>query len=147
MINNIFVARTAAIAVLSGALVFSSAANAATLTVLGDKVFVSKGAGYAQVHGQTELGPTDCVLVNPGGSAQIAHDDGSVTNIDPGMSLCVGDLAAGGNGGGAGGAAAAAAAPGGIGATALVVGGLAVAGGVGLIASVSSNSDSAPASP
>lgn len=138
-------ARAAAYAAFSSTFFICNFANAATLTVVSNKVFVSKGGGYAQVHGQTELGPTDCVLVNPGGSAQISYEDGSVTKIDPGMSLCLGDAAAGGNGGGA--AAAAAAAPGGIGASALVVGGLAVAGGVGLITAVSSNNDSAPASP
>lgn len=72
----------------------SESAGAATLTVLTGEVFLSNGQGYQAVSGQINVQPTDCLLVNPGGSAEVTYDDGAIVKLGPGSTMCVGSSAA-----------------------------------------------------
>jgi len=69
-------------------------AGAATLTVLTGEVFLSNGQGYQAVSGQINVKPTDCLLVNPGGSAEVTYDDGAIVKLGPSSTMCVGSSAA-----------------------------------------------------
>mgnify|MGYP006898467137 FL=1 len=69
-------------------------ASAATLTVLTGEVFLSNGQGYQAVSGQINVEPADCLLINPGGSAEITYDDGAIVKLGPGSTMCVGTSAA-----------------------------------------------------
>ncbi len=69
-------------------------AGAATLTVLTGEVFLSNGQGYQAVSGQINVEPTDCLLINPGGSAEVTYDDGAIVKLGSGSTMCVGSSAA-----------------------------------------------------
>lgn len=127
------------------ALLFCGAAHAATLTPIAGDVLLNQGAGYKPVAGPVEVKAGDSILVNPDGSAQLTYDACATYEIKPGDVVYVAErdainCAAGADGAGGLGAA------GGLGVNGLVVGGLAVAVGVGVVAGVSSGSDS-PTSP
>lgn len=68
--------------------------RAATLTVLTGEVFLSNGQGYQAVSGQINVEPTDCLLINPGGSAEVTYDDGAIVKLGSGSTMCVGSSAA-----------------------------------------------------
>lgn len=116
-----------------------SAASAATLTPLSGNVLLNQGAGYKPVAGTVDVKPGDSVLVNPGGSAQLTYGECASYEIKPGDVVFVAED----NSIPCTGAAAAGA---GVGSSTLIIGGLAVAAGVGLVAGISSSSSS-PASP
>lgn len=122
---------------------FAGGAGAATLTPTAGEVMVNTGGGYKPVASTVEVKAGDSILVNPGGSAQLAYGDCATYEINPGDVVYVAEQEAipCGAGGGAGLGLGALGGGGG-----LVVGGLAVAVGVGIVAGVSSGSDS-PASP
>ncbi len=115
----------------------SVAASAATLDSIQGEVLVNRGGGYEVVNGPTELKPGDSAMANPGGSAQVVYADGSVVPVQPGSVVTVGETAT--------------AAGGGLSTSTLVVGGLVVAGGVGLAVALSNkgsdSKDDKPASP
>lgn len=124
-------------------LAYASAAGAATLTPMQGDVLLNQGGGYKAVTVPVEVKAGDSILVNPKGLAQLSYGDCATYEIKPGDVVyvaeqsavtCVGAAGGGGLGLGA------------LGGSGLVVGGLAVAVGVGVIAGVSSGSDS-PSSP
>lgn len=117
----------------------SVAAEAATLDSIQGEVLVSHGGGYEVVNGPTELKPGDSVIANPGGSAQVVYPDGSSVLVQAGSVVTVGEPAAT--------AGTEAAAAGGLSTGTLVVGGLVVAGGVGLAVGLSGGGSDKPASP
>lgn len=130
------------VALLSG--FFAGASGAATLTPTAGEVMLNTGGGYQPVTSTVEVKAGDSILVNPGGSAQLAYGECATYEINPGDVVYVAEQDAvpcGADGGGAGLGLGALGGGGG-----LVVGGLAVAVGVGVVAGVSSGSDS-PASP
>lgn len=122
---------------------YVGASSAATLTPLQGQVLLNRGGGYQPVSGPVEVKAGDSILVNPDGLAQLAYEDCATYEIKPGDVVYVSEKeavpCAGGTIGGAAGL-------GGLGANGLVIGGLAVAVGVGIVAGVSSGSDS-PSSP
>ncbi len=129
-------------ALLTG--LFVGVAGAATLTPTAGEVMVNTGGGYKTVASSVEVKAGDSILVNPGGSAQLAYGDCATYEINPGDVVYVAEQDTVPCGAAGGGAGLGLGAVGGGGA--LVVGGLAVAVGVGIVAGVSSGSDS-PASP
>jgi hypothetical protein len=123
----------------AGLLSLAGAAHAATLTSMQGQVLLNQGGGYKPVSGSVEVKAGDSILVNPDGLAQLAYGDCATYEIKPGDVVYVAEqstipCAAGVN------------AAGGIGANGLLIGGLAVAVGVGVIVGVSSGDDS-PSSP
>lgn len=106
-------------------------AEAAMVTAIQGDVLVNRGVGFAPVKEPVELAPGDLVLAAVGGSARVQFGKGCEITVRPGQIVRVSatppcEKAAGaelpsGNTSGSG-----------IGTSALVIGGLAVAGGVGL---------------
>lgn len=128
-------------ALLAG--LFAGVSGAATLTPTAGEVMLNTGGGYKPVTSTVEVKAGDSILVNPGGGAQLAYGDCATYEINPGDVVYVAEqetIPCGAGGGGAG------LGLGALGGGGLVVGGLAVAVGVGIVAGVSSGSDS-PASP
>ena len=64
-------------------------ALAATLVSTG-KVLVNRGSGYQTIYGSTELKPSDLVVVDPGGAAQITYPDGCSVAVEVGALVTVG---------------------------------------------------------
>lgn len=62
--------------------------------MLTGEVFLSNGQGYQAVSGQINVEPTDCLLINPGGSAEVTYADGAIVKLGPGSTMCVGSSAA-----------------------------------------------------
>lgn len=120
-------------------------AHAATLTPVQGEVLLNTGAGYKPVSGAVEVKAGDAVLVNPKGLAQLSYGDCASYEIKPGDVVYVAEKEAI-TCVGAAGAGAGALGLGALGGSGLIVGGLAVAVGVGVVAGVSSGSDS-PSSP
>jgi hypothetical protein len=73
-----------------GCVSLSAPAIAATLGSVQGTVMVNRGGGYQPVYGPTELNPGDLVVVNPGGSAQIAYSDGCSVPVQVGGVVTVG---------------------------------------------------------
>jgi hypothetical protein len=75
------------------ACVFSTgaAALAASLDAVQGEVLVNRGAGYQVVRGPTSLKPGDSVIVNPGSSAQITYADGCSVPVEMGSVKTVGE--------------------------------------------------------
>ena len=107
---------------------YGAAAQAATVHEINGVVLANVGgAGYRQIAGSVTLQKGDTVIANPGASAKFVCDDGSVIPVVSGKVVSDADCgvvtgavdasAAGGSGWG----------------NPLLSGGLAVAGGVGLI--------------
>ena len=123
-------------------LLSAGAAHAATLTPLQGQVLLNTGGGYKAITQPVEVKPGDSILVNPDGLAQLAYDNCATYEIKPGDVVYVAEKdtvpCAGGAVDGAG--------LGGLGTNGLVIGGIAVAVGVGIVVGVSSGSDS-PSSP
>lgn len=113
----------------------SVASFAATVVPSGD-VYIDRGTGYQQVVGPTEAKAGDVVMAMAGGSASISYENGCLQSVDVGavaivseIPPCVGEQAT----------------PPGVDYT-LVIGGLAVAGGVAAAVALSGDDDP-PASP
>ncbi len=115
----------------------ATCAEAAKLVGVKGKVLVNRGNGYELGTEGMDLKPGDTVITNPGGEAQVVYEDGVTAGVQPGNVVTVGDLGAG---------AGAVVAESSLGTGALVVGGLAVAGLVGVVVGVSNSKDK-PASP
>ena len=115
-------------------------AAAATLSTVTGKVLVNSGSGYAPRQDGAHLKTGDTVIANPGSSALIVYDDGCKMSVKAGTVVTVE------NGCPGLGVVAAETGLGASSATYVVVGGLAIAGAVGVVAATSSNSDR-PASP
>jgi hypothetical protein len=117
---------------------FALAASAATVTPSGD-VFVDRGAGYQQISGPTEVKAGDVVMAIVGSTATIRYSNGCLQPVNVGavavvseVPPCAGDAAATGPG---------------IDST-IVLGGLAVAGGVAAVIALSGgDGNDPPASP
>ena len=73
-----------------GCVSLSAPAIAATLGSVQGTVMVNRGGGYQPVYGPTEVNPGDLVVVNPGGSAQIAYADGCSVPVQTGGVVTVG---------------------------------------------------------
>lgn len=114
----------------------SVTAFAATVVPSGD-VYIDRGTGYQQIVGPTEAKAGDVVMAMAGGSASISYENGCLQSVDVGavaivseIPPCVGEQAT--------------TSPG-VDYT-LVIGGLAVAGGVAAAVALSGDDDP-PASP
>ena len=132
----------------------ASAADTTTISPNG-VVLINRGNGFERVHEATQLHPGDMVMVNEG-SAQLACADGSAGALQPGQVYTVGSSNCGNlptdagppgdpgaealveTGAEAGGLAGVAGI-GGMSTTTLVVGGVAIAAGVGVAASAAAN--------
>jgi len=112
--------------------------GAATLNQVQGEVLVSHGSGYQPVNGTIELQAGDSVIANPGSSAQIVYGEtchqevqaGSVVFIEE-SAPCATQSQTQEAAQGAGEATSATAGIAGVDTTTLIVGGVAVAGGVG----------------
>jgi hypothetical protein len=112
------------------------AAGAASLSGVQGEVLVNAGQGLKPVTGAANLKAGDIVIAQKG-SAKLIYPDGCTINIDPGASATISEKSpcAAQASTQTGQVAAAAPAAAGLSTTALVVGGLAIAGGVALAAS------------
>ena len=113
-------------------------AEAASLSGVQGDVLVDAGQGPKAVAGAANLKAGDIVVARKG-SAKLIYPDGCTVNVDPGNSATVAEkspcAAQASTQTGQVAAAGPAAATAGLSTTALVVGGLAIAGGVAVIAS------------
>lgn len=80
--------RLALVAFIAG-ISLSAPSLAATVTVLQGQVLINRGQGYQLIDGTTEASPGDTVVVNPGGSAQIAYPDGCSMQFQPGSVVAI----------------------------------------------------------
>ena len=114
----------------------ASAAQAAHLANVQGKVFVNYGQGYQPATGNAALGPGDRVKAGEG-SAVIVYEGCASQTVEPGQTVVV--------------VASPPCAPigmGGLPQSTLIIGGVAIAGGVGLAVALSSNnSNGSPSSP
>jgi hypothetical protein len=108
-------------------------AAAATVTPSGN-VYIDRGAGYQAIAGPVEAKPGDVVMAMAGGNATITYDTGCQQAVDVGavvvvseVAPCVADVSPGVD-------------------YTLVIGGVAVAGGVAAAIALSGGDDK-PASP
>lgn len=121
------------VAALLIACLVSSALSADAATLIGPQgqVLVNSGDGYKPAIDNMELKPGDSVIANPGASAQIVYADGTIVPVQPGSVVTIAEN----------GALGAGLTTGGLEGSTLVVGGLAIAGGVGLAIGLSGGSD------
>ncbi len=123
MINRLTLGLVAAAATV----IMAGSVHAATLTVSQGPCFLNTGTGYQPVSGSVEIKAGDRVICRGAGSAQIAYSPTNVVTVTSANPAIVQVVAAGG----------------GLGVTeALVLGGVAVAGGVAAAVSASSGSKS-----
>jgi hypothetical protein len=108
-------------------------AAAATVTPSGT-VYIDRGSGYQPVAGAVEAKPGDVVMAMAGGSATVTYNNGCQQSVDVGAVVVVSEV----------GPCAADVSPG-VDYT-LVIGGVAVAGGVAAAIALSGGDDK-PASP
>lgn len=108
---------------------------AATVTPNGD-VYIDRGAGYQQVVGPTEANTGDVVMAMAGGTATISYDNGCLQTVDVGAVAVISEPPP---------CAANLTSTPGIDYT-LVIGGVAVAGGIAAAIALSGDDDP-PASP
>ena len=78
------------VAVFASAMVLSLSSFAATVTPEQGIVLVNRGSGYQNVTGPTNVNPGDILVVNPGGSALLAYDDGCFVPVAVGTIVTVG---------------------------------------------------------
>jgi hypothetical protein len=78
------------VAALISAMALSSSSFAATVTPEQGIVLVNRGNGYQNVTGPTNVNPGDILVVNPGGSALLAYDDGCFVPVAVGTIVTVG---------------------------------------------------------
>ena len=123
-----------------GAMLFSlgqlASANAASLSSVQGEVLLDAGKGLKPVTGAANLKAGDTVIARKG-SAKVTYPDGCTVNVDPGKSVAIVEKSpcAAQASAPSGSAAAAAPAAAGLSTAAMVVGGVAVAAGVGIAAS------------
>lgn len=140
------ICRTKVLAGLASMLALSSAAGAASLTGVQGSIMVNSGSGYFMATGPVELKIGDMVLANPGSAGQLKFPDGCNVPLQQGVVITVGTTSpcavhADGQQQPGPGADS-------FGSGALIVGGLVIAGGIGLaLASGGGSSSSSPASP
>jgi hypothetical protein len=102
---------------------------AATLNYTGGEVFVDRGSGYTPIRNSMTVKPGDIVMAKAGGTADIIYDDGCRQAVELGTVITVGPSSP----------CAANGPPGDT--TVYVLGGLAVATGVGLAIALSGDDD------
>jgi hypothetical protein len=61
----------------------SPCAFATSVTAEQGQVLLNTGQGYRLIQGSTNVNPGDMIVVNPGGMARVAYDDGCVTEVRP----------------------------------------------------------------
>jgi hypothetical protein len=71
------------------ALIVSSSAQAATVTVERGEVLINRGKGFTSVSQPTEAAPGDQVMAKPRGSGRIAFADGCTVTVAPGTVLTI----------------------------------------------------------
>lgn len=108
------------------------AAQAATVTVLSGPVSLNKGNGFKSVGSSASAAGGDIVMAGASGQAEITYEDGCKQTVNSGETVSVADVSPCQLGG--------LADP----MTTLVVGGLAAAAVVGLVAAVTDNGPSSP---
>jgi hypothetical protein len=118
-------ASTAALLVIS----MASQVLAATVNATSGQVLINRGQGYMMVAGSTQANAGDTIVVNPGGSAQIAYPDGCVVDVSPGSVAAISAQSPCG-GGGSNSSMETAATNGVSNGTMFAIGALAVGGGV-----------------
>jgi hypothetical protein len=114
----------------------STSSSAAIVQVQSGSASINNGQGFTRVSSGTYAAPGDSVMVGPNGSALLVYEDGCQQNIAPGAVVTISatsPCSGAGNGGG--------------GQPGLVLGAMAVAGGVGGAVILSSDNDHHPASP
>lgn len=76
--------------IIAGALIFAaSAVNAAQLSEVEGKAFVSKGAGFSPVAAGSTLVVGDRVMVSRESSARISFADGCSISVQPGQVISI----------------------------------------------------------
>ena len=112
-------------------------ASAATVKALSGQVLLNRGDGYKLVAGQAEAAAGATVVANPGASAQIVYPDGCVVDLKPTsvatvmpQSPCKDGATADAGSGASSGSGSSSGSGGGLGSQALVLGAVAVGGGV-----------------
>jgi hypothetical protein len=78
------------VTVFVSAMALSMSSFAAAVTPEQGIVLVNRGSGYQNVTGPTNVNPGDILVVNPGGSAQLAYDDGCFVPVAVGQIVTVG---------------------------------------------------------
>jgi hypothetical protein len=78
------------VAAFVSAMALSMSSFAATVTPEQGIVLVNRGSGYQNVSGPTNVNPGDVLVVNPGGSALLAYDDGCFVPVAVGQIVTVG---------------------------------------------------------
>jgi hypothetical protein len=117
-------------AALAATLCVAGPAAAATIKATGGQVLLNRGDGYKLVSGQAEAGSGASVVVNPGGSAQIVYSDGCVVDVKPATVATITPQSPCTTGTGSGPST-----------TTLVLGAVAVGGGVGAAVLLSQQKD------
>ena len=102
---------------------------AATVNYTGGEVFVDRGSGFSPIRGSLAVTPGAVVMAKVGGTAEVVYDDGCRQAVDVGTVVTVGQVSP-----------CAANAPAGD-TTVYIIGGLAVAAGVGLAIALSGDDD------
>ena len=74
---------------LTGALLASSSATAASLENVMGAVLVNRGDGYKTIDHSAVLTPGHSVMAKPGGSARLVYDNGCVVEVRPGAVVAV----------------------------------------------------------
>lgn len=115
----------------------SASALAATVNPLGGEVFIDRGNGYAAVQSATQGTAGDTVMVMAGSRAEVIYHDGCRQTVDVGAVVVIGETSP----------CALTDTVGGVDYT-LVIGGLAVAGGIAAAIALSGgDSNDRPVSP
>ena len=77
------------VAAFASAMTLSLSSFAATVTPEQGIVLVNRGNGYQNVTGPINVNPGDILVVNPGGSALLAYDDGCFVPVAVGTIVTV----------------------------------------------------------
>lgn len=128
---------------------FGASVHAAALDAIQGTVMVNSGTGFKPVGENYVVNPGDKILVSPGGSVRIVYSEGCWEDVEisgvktvPAKPSCVGGEQNANAPGGEGGA------PGPLTpTTSLIIGGVAIAGGVAAAVAVNNSGGKDPASP
>jgi len=120
-------------------------AQAALLTNVSGDVFVNRGQGFVAIAAPTTLEEGDRVRTSAGGSAQVVYNENCAVSLSAGQAFVVRNPSAICNQPASNNAANNPFAGGN--APVLIIGGLAVAGGIGLAVALGGDDDDKPASP
>ncbi len=81
--------RFGAVPLVMSLLILGSAAQAATVTVTEDEVFVSSGNGYERVAGTAQVRVGDSVMAGEFGVGQISYANGCAVTVRPGTVVAI----------------------------------------------------------